>query len=294
MSAAPKEIVTVEGDEIVATLPEGTRRSMKLPDLLNKMTSVLPNTGDAILCDGVKCVLPVAGGVILVHQTPPQVCNFQWITDDSEADYGPATAYRTVRLALPYVIVVAVFVESGRNSGVPMLGGRNECFFSNEPLESNGLATPLAYPSLLNCSKLDESAGGALSWICTQHLSASETAGRKTLDASLRDGLTALLRHLFESGFNRSSENHEGASGFGATVEAGVDPRIASVETWEAATRADPLFVLDVPWLSTGRTLGEIVTRVGKPGRSRGRTFDNAADLARLIFSMTQQRRSQR
>jgi hypothetical protein len=292
MSPAPSEVVTVEGDEVVATLPEGTRRAMKLPDLLKRMTTGMPDTGDIILCDGTKCMLPTAEGVVLVHQTPPQVYSFQWIAADSEADYGPQTSYRTVRLALPYVIVLAVFERVGRNRGRIMLSGRNECFFVNEPLEVKGMKTPLAYPSLLNCSKMGESSNGPLSWICTQHLSFAQVAGRKTDDDALRAGLTALLRHLLESGFNRSSENHEGASGFSATIEAAIDPRIESVESWEAATREDPLFVLEVPWLPTGRTLEEVVARIDTRGRGRARTMESAADVARMIFSVTNKKGS--
>ncbi len=289
------EIVIFDGDEVVATLPEGTRRTMKFRDLLRRMSPALPDTCGAILPDGIKCSLPFAGGVILVHQTPPQVYSFQWITNDSSKDFGPGTEYRSVRLALPYVVVLAVFlVNSGRGAGVPVLSTRNECFFSNEPLEMKGLETPLAYPALLNCSKMQDDGSGPLSWICTQHLPDKEFRGRRTLDASLRDGLTALLRHLLESGFNRSSERHEGASGFGVSVEAEIDPRVATVEAWEQASRDDPLFVLEVPWLVTGMTLGEIAARVGKPGRSRGRSIDTAADLARLVFNATNTQRSRR
>ena len=288
------EIVTFEGDEVIATLPEGTRRTMKFRDLLRKMSPALPDTCGAIFPDGVKCSLPFAGGVILVHQTPPQVYSFQWITNDSSQDFGPGTEYRTVRLALPYVVVLAVFLASGRGAGLPVLSTRNECFFSNEPLEMKGLETPLAYPALLNCSKMEDDGSGPLSWICTQHLPSKEFGQRKSLDASLRAGLTALLRHLLESGFNRSSENHEGASGFGVSVEAKIDPRVATVEAWEQASRCDPLFVLEVPWLQTGKTLAQIAARVGKPGRSRGRSIDTAADLARLVFNATNTRRSRK
>jgi hypothetical protein len=288
------EVVLFEGDEVVATLPEGTRRTMKFRDLLRSLSPSVPDTCSAILPDGIKCSLPFAGGVILVHQTPPQVYSFQWIANDSSSDYGPGTEYRTVRLALPYMVVLAVFLVTGRGGGMPVLSTRNECFFSNEPLEKKGLETPLAYPALLNCSKMDDDGAGPLSWICTQHLPSKEFARRRTLDASLRAGLTALLRHLLESGFNRSSEVHEGASGFGVSVAAEIDPRLATVEAWQQATAEDPLFVLEVPWLPTGKTLAEIAARVGKPGRSRGRSLDTAADLARLVFNATNTRRSRK
>jgi hypothetical protein len=281
----PFEEVKVLGDEVVATLPEGNQKKMKLKDVLKKMAPQVPDTCGAILPDGVKAAIPFAGGVILVHQTPPQVYSFRWIAEGSAAEFGPGTTYRTVRLALPYVIVLAVF--GGTPRGVPQLSQRSECFFSNVPLEKQGLDTPMSYPALLNCSKIPDDGEHALSWICTQHLPPQEFGGRRTLDASLRDGLGALLRHLLESGFNRSSEHHEGASGFGASVEAAIDPRIANVESWEKATADNPLFVLEVPWLPTGKTLGEVVARVGKPGRGRARTFTSASDIARLMFNAT-------
>ncbi|MBW2274719.1 MAG: hypothetical protein JRG96_15740 [Deltaproteobacteria bacterium] len=269
------------------SLPEGTQHKMKLADLVDHMLPSVPDTCGAILPDGVKCALPYAGGVVLVHQTPPRVHAFRWIADDSQAEFGPGTRYRDVRLALPYVIVLAVFSSARR--GLPVLSQRNECFFTNAPLEVEGLDTPLAYPALLNCSKLADDGSQALSWICTQYLAKDQYCGRRNLNASLRDGLVALLRHLLESGFNRSSEHHEGASGFGATVAAGIDPRIASVEDWEKATREDPLFVLDVPWLPTDKTLGEVAERVGR----RSRNLSTAADIARIVVNAAKPQRSE-
>jgi hypothetical protein len=282
MARAPSEVVTIEGDEAVATLPEGSRRKMKVSELVRRIRPSVPDSSGAILADGVKCALPYPGGLVLVHQTPPRIHGFRWIDADSKAEYGPKTSYRPVRLALPYVIVLAVFEGVGR--GTPFLSQRNECFFVNQPLEAKGLDTPLCFPALLNCSVIDRG-DYPISWICTEHLSKKDFLGRPTLDASLRDGLGALLRHLFESGFNRSSEQHEGASGFSASVDAAIDPRIANVEDWERATLEEPLFAIEVPWLPTGRCLGEIAARIGRAGPSRRNSFTTAADLARVIFS---------
>jgi hypothetical protein len=292
MAEPANETVVVQGDCAVATLPEGTRCEMKVSELIRQLAPTVPDTCGAVLPDGTKCALPTRGGVVLVHQTPPQVYGFRWIARDSQAEFGPGTRYRTVRLSLPYVIVLAVFAIPKR--GVPVLSERNECYFSNSPLETLGLDTPLGYPALLNCSKIGIGDGGGLplSWICTQYLPKPETRGHRSLDASFREGLGALLRHLFESGFNRSSEHHEGESGFSASVKAKIDPRIASVEAWEEATREDPLFAIEVPWLPVGKTLREITARGGKPGRGRGKSFGTAADLVRLIFNASAAPRS--
>jgi hypothetical protein len=281
--AQPAPTVTIEGDEVRAVLPEGSAATMKLEDLLERIQPGVPDSRGAVLPDGVKCMLPMANGCILVHQTTPRVYNFRWIAADSKAEYGPRTSYQQVRLALPYLIVLAVF-ERARGD-LPRLGQRNECFFLNEPLDLKGLDTELCYPALLNCSRFPDQPDLPLSWICTQHLSPREFARGQTLEQSLRAGLEALLHHLLESGFNRSSEHHELNSWFSETVAAGVDPRIASVRDWERATAEDPLFVLEVPWLRTGLSLGKVADRIARVRGRAGPLVTCADDVARLVMN---------
>jgi hypothetical protein len=276
-------VVTIEGDQVRAVLPEGGSATMRLEDLLARIQPGVPDSRGAVLPDGVKCMLPMAGGCILVHQTTPRVYNFRWIAPDSRAEYGRGTRYQQVRLALPYLIVLAVF-ERARGD-LPRLSQRNECFFSNEPVDLKGLDTEMCYPALLNCSRLPDKPELPLSWICTQHLPPSECARGQTLEQSLRMGLDALLRHLLESGFNRSSEHHELNSWFSETVTAGVDPRIASVRDWERATAEDPLFVLEVPWLRTGLSLGKIADRIARVNGRAGAGVTCAEDVARLVVN---------
>ena len=85
------------------------------------------------------------------------------------------------------------------------------------------------------------------------------------------------------TGFNDSSDRHEGASWFSESAR--VDPRVASVESWEAATAKGPLFVLDVPWLRTGLSLRQVVERVFKNQRAPRAAATSAGDLARLVFN---------
>jgi hypothetical protein len=231
--------------------------------------------------------------VIVVHQTPPRVFNFKWIAQDSPAPFGGDTTYRSVRIALPYLIVLAAFHE-GRG-GQLYLGAENECFFRNEPLKS--LDDKLCYPALLNCSRFEPQEGRPLSWICTQHLDRSqfvvdgEKGGTAALARCVHGGLTALLGHLLESGFNLSSEHHETSSWFSTTVEARIDERIGSVERWEEETAKDPLFVLEVPWLATGKSLGEVAARMMDRSMGRHAEISSASDVARLIFNSKRRRR---
>lgn len=287
-AAPPAPIVTIEGEQALARLPEGTSGSLPLADLVTQLIPPFPDSRGAVLPDGVKLLRATARGCIVVHQTPPRVHQFRWIAPGSPSDYGPGTSYRTVRLALPYLVVFAVFERT--RGGMPYLSQRNECFFVNHPVDRQGLDTELCYPALLNCSRFPSAPEHPLAWICTQHLGRAARGRKRSLDASLRAGLSALLRHLLESGFNLSSEHHELSSWFTETVNAGVDPRIASVEAWERASEEDPLFVLEVPWLPTGHTLGSLTERIaGMFGGSQ--TAVGAGDLARIIIN--QQSRSE-
>jgi len=286
------ETITIQGDEVCAVSPEGATSSMKLTELFSKLAPRLPDSAEMVLPDGAKALVPLANGTIVVHQTPPRVYGFKWIANDSKEDFGDGTRYRNVRIALPYLVVLAVF-EAPRG-GLPSLSMRNECFFINQPLDTIGFETELHFPALLNCSRLPDDPKHPLSWICTQHLRPRNFVVKSTIESAIRVGLSALLRHLLESGFNRSSENHELSSWYSESVAAGIDPRIASIEDWEKATAEDPLFVLEVPWLPTGKSLREITQRIVTAGRSAKGLPANASDLARIIHNQKRPKRTRR
>jgi hypothetical protein len=284
-TSATGSTVTIEADQASVTLPEGESVSVTLSELIERLgtsaAGAATRNADVVLPDGVKGLLPIPGGCIAVYQRPPSIFNFRWIAPGSEAAYGPEASYRQVRLGLPYMIVLGVF-ERARGS-VPQLGNRNECFFLNQPLDIGGLDTELCFPALLNCSRFPDEPRHPLSWICTQHLERS-TRGSRSFEQSLRSGIGALLHHLLETGFNLSSEHHELNSWFTESVSAGIDPRIASVESWEEATQADPLFALEVPWLRTGKTLRQVADRIAE-AKGRVKAISTADDIARLIVN---------
>ena len=273
--------VTIQGSEIHAISPEGVEASMPLGALLERVADRGIDTGELILPDGVKAIVPGSNGIVVVHQTPPRVYAFKWIAKDSPGLFGENAVYRDVRLALPYLVVLASFERDPRG-GLDIHSG-SECFFRTAPIKS--LGDELCFPALLNCSKFPETRGKPLAWICVQHLRRRRRVATEEPSRRFEQSLRGLLSHLLETGFNYSSEHHEGSSWFTATVEAGVDPRVASVETWEAATTEDPLFVLDVPWLPTGRSLGEMVRRVGSRQKGRRTSVESAGDLARVLFN---------
>jgi hypothetical protein len=140
----------------------------------------------------------------------------------------------------------------------------------------------LLFPALLNCSKFEPEEGHPLAWICTQHIDRSFDA-EKNVNKRMRLGFRSLLSCLFDTGFNYSSEHHESSSWF--TESQGVDPRVSSVEAWQEATAADPLFAVEVPWLPTGRTLGQVVERIFKNAGARWPAMNDARALARFVMN---------
>ncbi|MDA1263611.1 MAG: hypothetical protein O2816_00870, partial [Planctomycetota bacterium] len=239
----------------------------------------LPSSADQVLPDGVKAIVPGRGGVAVVHEAPPQPMSLRWLAADSETRFGPGTQYRTVRLALPYVWILALYQHEGDRL---VLTNANECFFSNEPLRT--LDQEPRFPALLNCSRFSEGLPKPLAWICTASLDLP-ALHKGPAQQSLSAGLAALRDHLFQAAFNESSEHHEQSSWFKETVDAAVDPRVASVEAWEAASLEDPLFALEVPWLPTQQSLRVIAERALTYALGRGRKVETARDVLRLVMA---------
>jgi hypothetical protein len=277
--AGEKGSVVIERDQAWAVSREGQKRSLDLDRLMSRLAPPRADTGCLVLPDGVKAVLSRGSVTILVHQTPPQTYNFNWITDASKTKFGRGTNYKPRRLALPYLIVLATYIPA--DDGRIQLSDRNECFFRNQPLSS--LDDPLLYPALLNISKVDDDGTKPLAWICTQHLDRSPLARIDDPNARVRASFKALMTCLLGAGFNLSSEFHEGASHYGASR--GVDPRIATVEHWEKASAQRPLFALEVPWVATGYTVRQVAERTFRALRVPDGSIRSCEDIERIIFN---------
>jgi hypothetical protein len=72
--------------------------------------------------------------------------------------------------------------------------------------------------------------------------------------------LQTLLEHTWNGGFNLSSEEHEGASWYGASK--GVHPNLHPVEKWEKASLANDAFGLSVPWMPVPLTIDQLIDSI--------------------------------
>jgi hypothetical protein len=266
-----RDTLVIENGNVVVRTEEGaeiTRPEPALSDMFRR-EMVPPLNGEA-LPDGVKFYEWRDPFFLVVHQLPPHVRMLQWIDDkNTRSDYGPGTAYKCVRVSLPYTVTYAVYYACGR--GVTMTHD-NELYFRNEPLRTR--SDRLGFPCLLNISVI-KTPSRVRSWICTQHL-------RQRPGANWSTQLANLIDHTW-SAFNRSSERHEGASGWSAYHS--VNKNLSSIERWEAATAKDEAFGLKVNWKSVPMTVGELIdAMLEECQQSRGArmvpTASNSSEVA--------------
>src|ERR1035437_693602 len=273
--------VVIEGDRAIVMSPDvHEKSSMSVEDLCQRVGPGM-STGPVILPSGIKTVLSQGNLTLWFWEQPPRIHQLSWVREDSPQPFGGGTTYRNVRIALPYLVIMAVF--SRYSNGIPNLMRKDEFFFRNEPLKS--LDDELCYPALLNCSKFSGGAnnGNPLSWICTQYLKQTKKMQSKDSGDRFQAGFEAVRYCLLETSFNLSSEHHEGNSWYGASKN--IDPRIATIAEWEKATKKDPLFILDVPWIKTGHSVRKLAERTFLTHSEANGPVKSAEDLARIIIN---------
>ena len=220
-----------------------------------------------VLPRGVRLLRERGDATALAVEVPPQLRTVRWLADDSPAPYGPKARYRERFLAFPYLVLLVVF-RSGE------LTGAQQLYYRTEPLDRG---EELLLPNLYNVAE----GYGLRCWLCLANLSGlSELAWPAKVDR--------ILEHVFWASFNQSSEVHEGNSYWGSMQ--GIDPRLASLDAWEEASRADRRFALSVPWKPAGTTASaELEGMLGAVVQAR--PLRSAADLAALLAGNPRRRK---
>lgn len=235
----------IQNNKATVTTPEGQtveRDESMLVDMLRG--ELLPPLGNVALPDGVKFVEWRPPFLGIVHQLPAHVRCLRWIHGNSPKQFGPGTAYRSVRISIPYAITFAVYYAHGQSLAI---SGHNELYFRTSPLRSR--EDSLCYPSLLNISAI-KTPTRTRAWICTQYLSSPPNS-----DWTMQ--LASLLDHTWNGGFNMSSEHHEGRSWYGESKVAHKE--LHPIEKWVKATEKDEAFALSVPWKPAPMNVGQLL-----------------------------------
>lgn len=228
---------------------------------------------EEILPRGTRAVIPFPArggraGLFVIHETVPRVHRVKWRTGGD--NFGPGTKYGTFDISLPYIVTLAIFSRNSMSNRL-VLDHDNEAFFRTERL--SGLDGELCFPALLNLSRMTPgnpvtAQATNFAWICTQKVGFKARRGGET--DYIQKGLARLGQHLLHAGFNLSSDHNEVESWYTSSVKAEIDPRIATVKKWAAATKKDPHFALEVPWLpAKGLTVAELIKRKRRRWESR-------------------------
>ena len=185
--------ITITGKVVQATSPEGVTATMPIDQFIQKLHPPLMNCGGLVLPHGVHLYFSTASTTIFFWELPPAVHLVRWISADSKVPYrmgGAKVLYEDRRLAMPFIVIVAVFVRDP--SGRLVLSGKNEAYFRTAPLEDAD--DELLFPALLNISKFPGKVAAKmpLTWICTQFLDMQKLAAESDFNRRVRQSLKAL------------------------------------------------------------------------------------------------------
>jgi len=205
--------------------------SKKIP--VSRFAEVLQNTGDRELFPGIlpgEVKYGVNRGnftVMAVEQTAMPRGVFV-ISKDSPVPYGSRVKSDRRWLSFPYVVLLILFDRGN-------ITGFQQIFYRNHPLKT--IKDKLYLCNLPNVSS--RGPDGLPYWFCSQYIKGVE-------NLAWPDKIRRVTDHLWKTGFNWSSDYHEGLSQY--TAMQNLDERISSFERWEEATREDPYFTLKVSW----------------------------------------------
>ncbi|MGH7360818.1 MAG: hypothetical protein ACREKF_14945 [Candidatus Methylomirabilales bacterium] len=234
-------------------------RRVALADFLRELTAALPGRlrdQTLLLPPGTRVVRTAGHNTAFVVETAPQLRRLRWGTGRM-GDDGP---YREVRLAFPYVLCLLLFFREEFEE--------LRLYYRTGPLEA--LTDPLLCSNLLNVQ------GGADLMASCRACLRGRPEGLSAYP--IAEQVVRLLEFFWEAGFNADVKDDA------FTRSRSLDPRIGSVEAWEAATAADPLFVLKLPWTPTGCVLGEAIDRLIALRPHQAVRLGDAAALGNILY----------
>ena len=195
--------------------------------------------------------------LFLVVEHPPQ-CRTLRV---SRAKKG-GDDYQPYLLALPYVIYVLTFYRDGFEE--------MKMFFRNSSLSL--LTDTLYHTSLPNVRGEPGHYGSQR--VCLRY------RPEMLEGVPLAESVPALIDFFWSTGFNQDIAN----SAFGRAMAR--DRRFASLEAWEAASRENPLFPLEVDWEPVGRDLPGLWLECLKLHGETAEPIATASELADILYRL--------
>ena len=259
------ERIEIEGEVARLIRPTGdgraiVEREVRLADLIETLAAGLQVDRTPLLPEGVRLYVRWRHTSVLVVEEAPRVRRLHWSAKTLKSD-GEYTEYH---LAFPFVVYLIGFHHDDFEE--------MRIYFRAAPLAEE--ADGLCYPSLWNVQAAESPLAR-----CRACLRGRPEGGGRPVG----EQATALIEFFWATGFNRDIEDNC----FDRARRR--DQRIASLEAWEAASRADPLFPLSVSWEPVGLTLGQAMDHWRRHG-DHGRKLESAADVADAMYRLREVR----
>ena len=238
-------------------------RQVPLEDFLREvaMATRRPGRGNLLLLPpGTRIIKADGAATVCCIEQPPQVRLIRW----SASGMGKGGEYQTFRLALPYIVHIFLFFQGTFED--------MRVYYRTAPVQSPD--DILLLPNLWNVQ-----ADPAKPSACRACL-----RGRPEdlWERPLVQQVMMLLDFFWGTGFNTDIA--------GNCFERSRirDPRISSLEAWETASEADPLFPLQIPWEKLELTVGEAIDHLVESGPQPRQAIADASDLANLMYRISE------
>ena len=257
--------IQIEGEVARLLRPAGeggmaVEREVRLAELTAALADGHQADRTPVLPEGTRLFARWRHTAVLVIEELPRVRRVRWSAKSLKSE----GSYSEYQLAFPFIVYLVGFYQTDFDA--------MRIYFRPAPLGSEGDA--LYLPNLWNVQAAESPLARCRACL----------RGRpEGLGRPVGEQAAGLIEFFWATGFNQDIEENCFDRGTSR------DPRIATLEAWEAATRADPLFPLGVAWEPVGLTLGQALDHWRRHG-DHARRIETAADLADLMYRLRETR----
>ena len=231
-------------------------RRAPIDSLLRYVARVMPPPLP-VLPPGTRWLAARKDLLFLVVEHSPQCRSLQGSWEKKGGD-----DYRTYRLAFPYVLYLLSFYRGDLQE--------MKMFYRVSPLTS--LKDTLYHTNLPNVRGEPGHYGSQR--VCLRY------RPEMLEGVPLVQAVPALIDFFWSTGFNQD------ITGSAFERAQGLDPRLASFEAWEAATREDPLFPLRIDWERAAQTIPGLWLECLKLHGETDEPLGSAAELADILYRL--------
>jgi len=255
------ESIQIEGEIARLLRPAGAGRvavdrEVRLADLAEALAASHRMDRTPLLPAGTRLFARWRHTAVLVIEETPRVRHLRWSPKTLKSE----GAYTEHGLAFPFILYLVGFHQGDFEE--------MRIYFRTAPLVSE--ADPLYFPNLWNVQAAESPLARCRACLRGRPEGLERAVGEQAED---------LIEYFWGTGFNLDIEDNC----FDRAQSR--DPRIATLEAWEAASRADPLFPLSVPWEPVGLTLGQALDHWRRHG-DHGRPIEKASDVADVMYRL--------